>query len=66
MISNIIIYTYLLQAIYITIFYVAEYPCSTVTDCSQSCANISGRETCFCMSGYQLDIDDITCSGMIL
>ena len=60
-------YTYLLLSCCIRTFfiYVAEVPCGTVNDCS-SCANISGRETCFCMPGYQLDIiDNVTCLGMI-
>ena len=62
-----IIYTYISTASYIhSIFDVAEVPCTVVSDCSQLCANISGNETCFCMPGYQSDIDDITCSGMIL
>ena len=42
--------------------YIADVPCN-VDNCSQGCANINGTETCFCMPGYQLNMDNVTCSG---
>ena len=40
--------------------------CTMSPNCSDGCAVINGTETCFCTPGYQLDIDNITCIGMIL
>ena len=46
--------------------YLADDPC-TMDNCSEGCAIISEKETCYCTPGYQLDImDNITCIGMIL
>ena len=50
-------------AIFITC--VAEVFC-TGHNCSQDCVNINGAELCFCMPGYQLNMDNVTCSGMIV
>ena len=35
-----------------------------MSGCSQGCANISGSETCYCVPGYQLDMDNVNCSGL--
>ena len=45
--------------------HIAEVPCnmSSVSNCSQGCVSINETETCFCMPGYQLDVDNTTCSG---
>ena len=45
--------------------YIADIPC-TMDNCSQGCANISGEDICFCIPGYQLDTNNITCSGMVI
>ena len=33
-------------------------------DCSQICINTVGSFICRCNSGYELDIDGVTCNGM--
>ena len=36
-----------------------------MSNCSQHCANISGSEACYCVPGYQLDVNDFGCSGLM-
>ena len=63
---NILLYTshsnLIVLILYVFPFILAVAPC-TMNNCSQSCANINGKETCFCMAGYQLGIDNVSCLG---
>ena len=43
--------------------YAAAVNCSS-NNCAQGCANINGNNVCFCVPGYQLNMDNVTCSGI--
>ena len=33
-------------------------------ECSDGCTNTVGSYLCYCSTGYQLGLDDLTCIGM--
>lgn len=43
----------------------ASVDCTIGNGCEESCAVIDGVEMCYCLSGYQLDTDAITCLGTL-
>ena len=45
-------------------FYSADRNECDLTVCSQSCTNTEGSYSCGCYTGYQLENDGKTCSGM--
>ena len=44
----------------------ANVDCTIGSNCVQGCAVVGGVERCYCLSGYQSDIDDITCLGICI
>ena len=42
----------------------ANTDCTIGNGCTQGCAIIDGVEICYCLSGYQLSADAISCLGM--
>ena len=36
-----------------------------IVDCDHNCTNTNGSYACSCNSGYELDSDNLTCSGKL-
>ena len=43
---------------------VAGVACTIDNNCTEGCTVVDDVEICYCLSGYQLDTDDISCLGM--
>ena len=41
----------------------ADVDCTVRSDCAQGCAVVGGVEMCYCLPGYQFNVDAINCLG---